>query len=247
MATGIAFYEGNRRIRKDFVKAARYLNAALRAGNSEANYYLGICNKTAFQFFEEEMRARGPKAIAELAECYIFGIGVDVNDALAVVYMKMSSDAGDPKGMYWRGSTKMYGRMTERNFSTARRLAKKALRKGYQDAKMIFAVCYYHGLGVERNVKKTVELCAELIAAGRTDCVAELGPIYEHGLGVDVDWQKAAELYRMGSEIPTDLWTRKFFQAYYGMCLIRGRGVQRDVEKGWSLIQSSTKSGKDSG
>ncbi len=61
LATEIAFYEGNRSIQKDFLKAARYFNAALIAGNSEANYYLGmlyrtdsgveICNETAFQFF----------------------------------------------------------------------------------------------------------------------------------------------------------------------------------------------------
>ncbi len=257
LATGIAFYEGNRCIRKDFFKAARYLNAALDAGHSEANYYLGMlyrtgsgvqmCNETAFQFFEKGTRAKDPKAMAELAECYIFGIGVDVNGPLAVAHAKMASDAGDPKGMYWRGLQKMYGCTTDRNLLTARQLAEKAIKKGCENAKMILAVCYHHGLSVERNALRAIELWTELINAGAIECIEELAPIYEHGLGVDVDLHKAAELYKMGSEHPTDQWKRQYYQAYYGMCLIRGRGVTRDVETGWSLIQSSAKSGKDSG
>ncbi len=109
-ATGIAFYEGNQSIQEDFAKAARYLDAALRARNSEANYYLGMmysngngvqmCNETAFQLFERGTRAEDPEAMRELAECYLLGVSVDINEPLAVAYSKMASDAGDPKGMY---------------------------------------------------------------------------------------------------------------------------------------------------
>ncbi len=63
LASGIAFYEGNQSVRKDFRKAARYLNDALNAGNSGAYYYLGMlyrcgdgvqrCLKTAIEYFEK--------------------------------------------------------------------------------------------------------------------------------------------------------------------------------------------------
>ena len=66
LVTGIAFYEGNHSVRKDLQKAARYLNAALSAGNSDANYYLGMlygsgngvrkCNMTASEYFEKGTR-----------------------------------------------------------------------------------------------------------------------------------------------------------------------------------------------
>ncbi len=203
IAAEIVFFEGNCTIQQDFLKAARYLNAALSAGNSEANYYLGmlyrtgrgvqICNRTALRFFEKGARAKDPKAIAELGECYIFGVGVEVNDPLAVAYTKMASDAEDPKAIYWRALQKMYGNSTDRNLTTTRNLAEKAVKKGYQNAKLILAKCYHLGLGVERDATKTIDLWTEVVDAGGITCVGELGPIYEHGLGVDVDFRKAAE------------------------------------------------------
>ncbi len=161
--------------------------------------------------------------MTELAECYIRGIAVGVNEPLAVAFSKMASDAEDPKGMCWHGSMKMYGRKTERNILTASQLAEKAVEKGYQDPKMILAVRYFHGLSIERDPLKAVELWTEVIESGRIDCVLELGPIYEHWLSVDVDLHKAAELYKMASGHSSDLWKRQFFQAYHGICLIRGR------------------------
>ncbi len=168
LETGIVFYEGNRSVRKDFAKAARYFNGSLKAGNFEANYYLGmlyrtgsevqLCNETTFHFFERGMRAKDPKSMIELSECYLLGVGVDVNDLIAVEYTKLAADAGDPKGMYWRGLQKMYGRMTERNFITARRLSEKAVEKGYQNAKLIFAMYYHRRLGVERDVARAIKL-----------------------------------------------------------------------------------------
>ena len=159
----------------------------------------------------------------------------------------MASDAGDPKGMYWLGKMEMYGRMTDRNLNADRQLAEKAIKEGYQNAKMILAVCYYYGLGLERNAVKAIELWRDVIDAGRFDCVTEFGPAYENGRGVDVDLRTAAELYKMACEDSSDLWKKQIFQAHNGMCLIRGRGGPRDAETGWSLIQSSALSDKDTG
>ena len=32
---------------------------------------------------------------------------------------------------------------------------------------------------------------------------------------------------------------RPYFQSYYGLCLIRGKGVKRDQRTGWTLVQKS--------
>lgn len=84
LATGIAFYEGNQSVEKDFQKAARYFNAALSARKREANYYLGLlyqtgqgvdrCNISAFEFFSSGMSAIDPKAMRELGKCYLFEV-----------------------------------------------------------------------------------------------------------------------------------------------------------------------------
>ncbi len=257
LAIGRAFYEGNQCIRKDFQKAARFLNAALKAGNSEAYYYLGMlyssgscikkCNITAFEHFEKGARSKDSKSMAELSLCYLFGKGVEVNDPLGVAYARMAAEAGDPKGMFLRASHKLYGIITDKNLNVAYAYAKKSIESGYSPAKGLLATCFFYGLGVEQDVLRAVQLWTESIEGVGYAYIMTLAPCYEQGIGVDIDLQKAAELYRLGSETNSDSWTQDCIQALYGMCLVRGRGVKRNTEKGWSLIRGSVQSNKDVG
>ncbi len=249
LATGIAFYEANQSICKDSQKAARYFNSALKEGNSEAYYYFGMlyrsgngvqkCNITAFEYFKRGTHAKDPKSMAQLSVCYLFGEGVELSDSLGVVYAKMSAEAGDPYGMFRRASHRLYGTLTNRNLSVALHYTKKALEKGSTKAKMHLANFCFYGLATEQDAPRAIQLWTECVEAGGYACILDLAHCYEHGLGVDVDLQRAAELYRTGSEIAYDSCRRKFTQAFYGMCLVRGRGVEQDLKKGWSLIRGS--------
>ena len=60
---------------------------------------------------------------------------------------------------------------------------------------------------------------------------------YEQGIGVEIDLPKAAELYRKGSQLLA--WQSPYFNAYYGIYLIRGRGVEQNIKKGWEEVQKS--------
>ncbi len=100
LATGIAFHEGNRSIYKEFVNGAHYLTTAHDAGRTEANYYLGMkyrtgrgvqmYNETAFQYFERETRSKNPTATEKLAKCYLFSLGTELHDPLALLYTKIA-------------------------------------------------------------------------------------------------------------------------------------------------------------
>ena len=39
----------------------------------------------------------------------------------------------------------------------------------------------------------------------------------------------------------------EYSQAYYGMCLVQGKGVFQNVARGWSLVRSSVQAIRDSG
>ncbi len=249
LTTGISFYKGNESVGKDYVKAARYLNAALQAGKWEANYYLGMlyrrgkgiqrCNVTAIQHFENGTLAKDAKAMTALGQCYIFGAGVDVNMEIGTAYIQMASAYEDPVAMSIRSSLKLHSDHTEGNPSLAYQLAKKAVKKGHKRAKMNLAKCYMHGLTVERNAAKAVQLWTEALKAGALEHLTELAECYEQGNGVEVDYRKAVELYKKGTEFTGNSWRRAHVQPYYGRCLILGRGVPQDVRRGWELIQNS--------
>ncbi len=242
LATGIAFYEGNKSIPIDFQKAARFLNAALNEGNSEAYYYLGMlyrsgrgvqqCNVTAFEYFEKVARSKDPKSMAELSVCYLYGAGVEACDPLGVAYAKMSAEAGNPRGMALRADHKLHGIITDKNVGVAFDYTKKAVERGNINAKLLLSIFYFHGLVVDQNQAEAIRLWTESIGPGGYSCIVRLAPCYEHGLGVDVDLQKGAELYSTGSQMPSDSWRKHHIQAFYGMCLVRGRGVKQDVKEG---------------
>ncbi len=257
LATGISFYEGNQSFNKDYVKAARYLNAALEAGKWEANYYLGMlyrrgkgvkrCNVTAVHHFEKGTHAKDAKAITALGQCYLLGAGVELNSEIGSGYIQIASAYKDPVAMSIRSWQKLYGHGTEVNPSLAFQLAKKAVKKGNKRAKMNLATCYMHGLGVERNAAKAVRLWDQASKAGALAHLIDLAECYEQGNGVDVDYGKAVELYEKGLEFTGNTWRRAFVQAFYGRCLILGRGVAQNIRKGWALVESSTKETNGSG
>ncbi len=159
----------------------------------------------------------------------------------------MSAEGGDPYGMYLRAEYKLYGLITEKNISVAYDYAKKALENGNNQAKVTLATCYFHGLSVEQDLPQALQLWSECMEGGRYSSITRLAPCYEHGLGVDVDLERAAELYKMGSEMTPSLSKKRSIQAFYGLCFVRGRGVEQDVKKGWSLICDSAQSNEDTG
>ena len=248
LAMGISWYNGNASFGKDYEKAARHLNAARRAGVSEANYYLGMlyqeglgverCDLAAVKCFKKGAFANDPKAMTELGSHYIYGLGVETNITLGVQYIEMGAQGGDPRGLAIRSYQKLFGYHTVKNESTAFQLAKAARDKGYMKGSII-GRCYMHGLGVERDPKKAVELWTEAAKAGSYNILTDLALCYEQGLGVEVDLRKAAEFYKKGSYGTSNPTDHIRAMPYYGLCLIRGRGVQQNVKKGWDLIQKS--------
>ncbi len=242
LTTGISFYEGNARVDKDYVKAARYLNASLEAGKWEANYCLGMlyqkgkgvqrCNVTAVEHFENGIHAKDAKAMTALEQCYMLGAGVSA-------CIKMASAYEDPVAMSIRSNLKLNCYYTEGNPSLAYQLAKKSVEKGHKRAKMNLAKCCMHGLTLERNAAKAVQLGTEALKAGALSQLTELAECYEQGNSVEVDYRKAVELYKKGTEFTSNSWRRAHVQPYYGRCLIQERGVPKDVRRGWGLIQNS--------
>ena len=257
LAIGISYYKGNEDVPKDFSKAARYLHAARNDGKTEANYYLGMmyrsgwgvhrCNATAFSLFQEGSRAKHPAAMTEYGASFIMGVGTEHNQSLGYAYVKMGAEGGDPRGMHMLSWQKLYGFDQEKNPRLAFQLSQKVVDKGYSLGKANLGDCYMLGLGVERNASKAIELWTESLEGG-LDCMAfELGQCYEHGFGVKQDLVKAAQFYKRGANVEKHTWVRPRIQPYYGMCLIRGRGVSQNVKAGWAHIQSSVQANNDSG
>ena len=254
LVTGVSFYKGSIS-HSNYQKAARYLHAAAKAGEGEAYYYLGMmyrigqgmekCNLTAVKMFREGIRAKDAAAMTGLAQCYYHGVGVEKNRLLGVTYVELGSNGGDPIGMSMLSWQKLYGSDVQQNPTCAFELSKKAINKGNQQAKMNLATCYLHGVGVERDATMAVQLWTEAIEAGGYSCIPDLARCYEEGLGVPINLEKAMSLYRDGTEDLENSWRSEIVRPYYGLCLVRGSGVEQNIEKGWAEIQNALKANSD--
>lgn len=59
--------------------------------------------------------------------------------------------------MFKLGTSKLYGKMVENNFSKTYHFLKKAEQKNVFQSKEVLAKCYYYGVGVENSNKKTIK------------------------------------------------------------------------------------------
>ena len=223
----------------------------------EANYYIGRilqsdqgayrCDKTAFEFFREGARAKHPAAMSRLGISYMMGTGTEYDLSLGYAYLKKGADAKDPGGMHMVSWQMLYGENQHKNVARAFQLSEEVVGLGHEYAKANLGDCYMFGLGVERDAPKAVQLWKDALAEGLDSITLDLGQCYEFGLGVEQDFRKAAEYYKMGTDVTSNTYRRPRVQPYYGMCLIRGRGVPQDVKAGWAHIQSSVHADIDSG
>ncbi len=159
-------------------------------------------------------------------------------------YVKQAAQAEDPYGMATYSWYKLHGLDTDVNYSLAFILSTKAARDGF--ALNELGQCYEHGITVDRNPKKAFECYTEAISRG-TSFTARYrsAKCYEQGIGIENDLNKAVELYREGCQLLA--WQSPYFSAYYGMCLIRGRGVKQNLKKGWEEVQKSIRGNNSTG
>ena len=231
----------------DFSAAAQHFHAAANLGWSQAYYYLGMlylkglgveqCDVTCKNFFQMGADANHPSAIGQLAGCFDEGIGMEKSPMKSVLLAKKAAKRGDPFSMAFYAWIKLNGYNTDVNHSVAFRFASKAEKKDH--ALSILGRCYEQGIQVDRNPKRAIKLYLRAIQNGiATTTGQHLARMYERGDGVDADLRKAAQVYKDGSQ-QLQAWARPYFQGYYGLCLIRGKGVKEDQRTGWKLVQKS--------
>lgn len=114
----------------------------------------------------------------------------------------------------------------------------EAKKGGVTDVLLDLAYCYEMGIEVNRrNPTEAFSLTKEAVESGVMWSSLELASYYENGIGVEENWKEGAGIYREIFE--RDGIEAKSARACYAMCLIRGRGVEKNVAKGFKLLQQS--------
>lgn len=190
----------------NFSKAFECFMKSAKAGNVEAQFYLG----TMYEYGEGVA-----KNIIKSNEWY----------SRAFVAYEHAVEQGVVESMVGLGDCYLHGRGVEEDTNKALELYKKAFNNGCAKAGVKLGECYQYGIGVEENKAKAVEYFRAAAVVGCDEVFEDLGHAYYYGLGVDVDKIEALKWLKKAVESGISVCGYEI-----GECYRLGEGVEKDEE-----------------
>lgn len=135
----------------------------------------------------------------ELANCYMYGKGVNINHNEALHYFKIASYCGHMKAQYYLGNYYEDGKYIEKNINKAVYWCRKSAEQNFDLAQNKMG-CYYEiGEYVEKNNIEAINMFKK--AAEQNNSVAQnnLGLCYEYGKGTKKNITEAIKWYKKSS------------------------------------------------
>ena len=139
-----------------------------------------------------------------LAMKYIYGDGVEENNAVAVGLLERAARQGHAEAAYNLGICYHYGYGVQENLTTAMALYEKAADGGYGKAIVMAGRFYMEGTHGERNFGKAMDCFRRAMESDDIEavCYAEYltGKCFAQGLGVKADAEEALRWYERAAE-----------------------------------------------
>ena len=174
----------------DFIKNLKLA----KKGNSEAQYYLGVCYdngqgveqdyKEAVKWYRKAAEQGHSDAQNNLGVCYYNGQGVEQDYKEAVKWYRKAAEQGHSLAQYNLGVCYDNGQGVEQDYKEAVKWYRKAAEQGYSLAQHNLGVCYYNGKGVEQDYKEAAGWYRKAAMQGNASAEYKLGNCYKLGLGV---------------------------------------------------------------
>lgn len=174
---GSIYRQGEMGVKKDYVKAVKYLSPAVKARDGLAIAQLGAMYENGETV---------TKNIAKAESLY----------AVAVPALSKMADSGDARSQHLLGYLYFTGLGgLQKNQATAAKWFEKAAKHNYAVSQFAIGQCYLRGTGVTADKKKAVKWFEKAAKQDDPDALLKLGYFYETGDGVRKDGKKAFDMY----------------------------------------------------
>lgn len=209
---GNYLYCGSQNISQDSVKAYNYFCRAANQGNALANYKKGICcmlgrgtpqNKSeAFVSFKKAQELGCEEMWSELGECYLEGIGTDIDMQQAMHCFHQGAD-GKTKCPYcaWKLGLVYAGTYDQNQFDLP--LAERYLKiwadgdddQHKADAQFVLGLAYDHVGNTQQALKRWEQAASN----GSSSAQYNIGVMYFNGQQVPKDLNKALRYFQLAA------------------------------------------------
>ncbi|MDT2021424.1 tetratricopeptide repeat protein [Methylocella sp. CPCC 101449] len=176
------------------------------------------------------------RAQNNIGACFAEGLGVERDDALALKWLTLSADAGDPVGrrnlaaLYFKGQDSL-GQGIEADFDRAAELYRLAAEAGDGPAQDMLSWMLLEGETIALDPVEARRWALAAAEQGVAASMTRLGMIYHNALGVERDPEEAAAWWRKAAAAGD-----ADGQAMLGAAHHLGAGVPRDPVQALALL-----------
>ncbi len=200
--------------KNDAEKVFDLLLAANRSGSLDGAYWLGYAyengigtevnySKAMERYIHIISATNSDPAVAyaknesniALGIMFLKGLGVEVDNEVAMDYFLKASDNGYPKGSYYVGQMYENGIGVSRDYEKAMEYYMLACDKEFAPAYNQVGYMYFYGRGVEIDYASAVYYQKLAALQGFSQAQVNLGYMYENGFGVERDLNMAFDYY----------------------------------------------------
>lgn len=180
--------------------------------------------------------AGDPLAQFYIASMYDEGEGVELDDAEAVKWYRMSAEQGDADAQVNLGLMYSEGEGVSEDDTEALRWFRKAAAQNDADAQYLLGRIHQMGNGVDEDAAEALRWYRLSAASGNTDAQFEIGKIYDFGEGVAEDNEESVRWYRLAAEHGN-----ADAQNFLGLSYETGEGVPKSVEEAFFWLSLAAK------
>lgn len=197
----------------------------------------------AVKYYSQAVELGNANAMWKLGYCYLFGNGVEKNNATALKYIRRAADLGNAEAMCCLGQCHCEGMLgwstgIREDFAEAVKWFKKAAAHGHPKAMYLLGSAYKFGHGVSVDYEEAAYWFTESAELGDRDAMYSLANCFRKGDGVDTDITEAAYWYEKAAELGNR-------DAMYNIaiCYYKGHGVSKDKEKSREWFEKAYRCG----
>ena len=167
-----------------------------------------------------------------LADHYYYGLGLEVDYAVALRLFEQAAADGDAYAEFSVAHQYYFGDGTERDFALAREYFERAAAQDYSAAYGHLAEIWYNGNGVEPDTTRSLEIAQRGTELEDPFSMVMLGHHFIEGHGVEVDFDRARALYQTGADNGALAGAESLADMAY-----LGQGEPQDYEKAFDLFE----------
>jgi TPR repeat protein/uncharacterized membrane protein len=178
------------------------------------------------------------KSEVELAHLYSHGIGLSLDYAEALRWLRKAADQGNARAEGGIGYMYHQGYGVQQNDAVAFSWFQKSADHGYAFSADELGYMYSHGFGITQDSVEAVKWYRMAADQGNAHAQRELGYMYYHGQGVRQDSTEAVRWYRKAADQGYAI-----AESSLGYTLFYGYGVTRDYAEAKRLFRKAADQG----